>query len=254
MIWHLTHRCQERKFLLKFACDRQAWIGWLFEARQRFGLSVLDYMVTSNHIHLLVHDLKGHEVIPESMQLVAGRTAEEYNRRKQRHGAFWEDSYHATAIESGLHFRQCLAYIDLNMVRAGAVTRPEQWPDCGYGEIQHPKARYRIIDYEHLMELVGVSCQEHLQQACREQAEAAIEQKQFGRQSHWSESIAVGSSAYVEALKKQLGPRAKGRNILAVEGAHQLRETEAAYQCIFEGEKGGLRLENRRFWNLSLKH
>ncbi len=48
MIWHLTHRCQERQFLLKFACDRQAWIGWLFEARQRFGLSVLDYMVTSN--------------------------------------------------------------------------------------------------------------------------------------------------------------------------------------------------------------
>jgi REP element-mobilizing transposase RayT len=41
MIWHLTHRCHERKFLLKFACDRQAWIGWLFEARQRFGLSFL---------------------------------------------------------------------------------------------------------------------------------------------------------------------------------------------------------------------
>ncbi len=101
MIWHLTHRCHERKFLFEFACDRQAWIGWLFEARQSFGLSVLDYMTTSNHIHLLVHDLEGHEVMPESMQLVVGCTAEEYNQRKQRHGAFWEDSYHATAIESG---------------------------------------------------------------------------------------------------------------------------------------------------------
>jgi putative transposase len=105
-----------------------------------------------------------------------------------------------------------------------------------------------------MMEMVGVSCLEHLQQACREQAEAAIEPKQLGRQSHWSESIAVGCSAYVEALKQQLGPRAKGRDILAVEGAHQLRETKAAYQGIFEGEKGGLRLENRWFWNLSLKH
>jgi hypothetical protein len=25
-IWHLTHRCHQRQFLLKFACDRQAWI------------------------------------------------------------------------------------------------------------------------------------------------------------------------------------------------------------------------------------
>ena len=38
--------------------------------------------------------------------------------------------------------------------------------------------------------------------------------------SCWSESIAVGSSASVEALRKQLGPRTKGRDILAVEGAH----------------------------------
>jgi hypothetical protein len=47
---------------------------------------------------------------------------------------------------------------------------------------------------------------------------------------------------------KHLGPRAKGRDILTVEDGHQLRETEAAYQSLFEGEKGRLRLENSRFW------
>jgi putative transposase len=30
------------------------------------------------------------------MQLIAGRTAQEYNRRKHRDGAFWEDRYHTT--------------------------------------------------------------------------------------------------------------------------------------------------------------
>jgi putative transposase len=174
-IWHLTHRCHERQFLLKFARDRQAWIGWLFEARKRFGLCVLDYMVTSNHIHLLVYDLKGREVIPRSIQLTAGRSGQQYNQRKRRRGAFWEDRYHATAVESGPHFRQCLVYIDLNMVRAGVVRDPEQWPDCGYVEIQHPGARYGIIDYERLMELMGVGGMEQLKQACREQVEAAIE-------------------------------------------------------------------------------
>jgi putative transposase len=44
------------------------------------------------------------------MQLVAGRTAQEYNRRKQRKGAFWEDRYHATAVDTDAHLVQCLAH------------------------------------------------------------------------------------------------------------------------------------------------
>jgi REP-associated tyrosine transposase len=38
-------------------------------------------MVTSNHTHLLVFGT-GHDAIPKSIQLVAGRTAREYNLRK----------------------------------------------------------------------------------------------------------------------------------------------------------------------------
>jgi len=32
----------------------QNFQSWDFEAKKRFGLCVLDYVVTSNHIHLLV--------------------------------------------------------------------------------------------------------------------------------------------------------------------------------------------------------
>jgi hypothetical protein len=61
------------------------------------------------------------------MQLIAGRTAQEYNQRKSRQGEFWEDRYHATAIEADEHLHRCLVYIDLNRVRAGAVNHPEKW-------------------------------------------------------------------------------------------------------------------------------
>ncbi len=27
-IWHITHRCHKREFLLKFAKDRQRWLQW----------------------------------------------------------------------------------------------------------------------------------------------------------------------------------------------------------------------------------
>ena len=65
-IWHITHRCHQRKFLFRFARDRRRYLHWLFEARKRFGLCVLDYIVTSNHVHLVVKDT-GSDVIAESI-------------------------------------------------------------------------------------------------------------------------------------------------------------------------------------------
>ena len=53
----------------------------------------------------------GSDVIADSMQLIAGRTAQEYNQRKDRQGAFWEDRYHATAIEADERLHRCLIYI-----------------------------------------------------------------------------------------------------------------------------------------------
>ena len=119
-VWHITHRCHKKEFLLKFARDRRRWHSWLFEAKKRFGLRILNYVVTSNHIHLLVVD-SAPDVIPKSLQLIAGRTAQEFNQRKEPKGAFWEDRYHATAVERDEHLIRCLVYIDLNMVRAGVV-------------------------------------------------------------------------------------------------------------------------------------
>jgi len=45
-IWHITHRCHERNFLLKLAKDRRRWIKRLHEAKGRYKLSVLNYTVT----------------------------------------------------------------------------------------------------------------------------------------------------------------------------------------------------------------
>ena len=106
---------------------------------------MLDYVITSNHIHLLVKD-RGDDAIARSMQFVAGRTGQEFNQRKLRQGAFWEDRYHATAVDTDEHLHRCLVYIDLNMVRAGVVGHPCDWPHGGYREIQSPPERYSLID------------------------------------------------------------------------------------------------------------
>jgi putative transposase len=54
--------------------DPRRYLHWVFEAKKRFGLCVLDYVVTSNHVHLLVKDT-GPDVIPQGLQLIAGHAS-----------------------------------------------------------------------------------------------------------------------------------------------------------------------------------
>ena len=67
---------------------------------------------------------------------------------KDRKGAFWEDRYHSTAIESGEHLWRCLVDMDLNMVRAGVVEHPSEWKWSGY-QLKESIAAYGIVDPGH---------------------------------------------------------------------------------------------------------
>ena len=203
-IWHITQRCHKREFLLKFKQDRHRWVQWLFKARRRFGLVVLNYVVTSNHIHLLLKDDSDHRTIPPAIGLIAGRTAQRYNQRKKRQDAFWQERYHATAIETGEYLLRCLVYIDLNMVRAGVVDHSSNWPHGGYNEIQAPRRKNTIIASERLRELVGFEDYDSLVSAHRKWVQTALEEIDLKRQSRWTESIAVGGRPSIERIKNAL--------------------------------------------------
>jgi hypothetical protein len=174
-------------------------------------------MVTSNHVHLLITDT-GPNVIARSMQLIAGRTGQEYNERKRRHGAFWEDRYHATAIETNEHLHRCIVYIDLNMVSAGVVRHPVKWGTSGYHEVQQPPKRYAVIDIPALVALCGFSNLADLQQVHRQWIEAALQNGSAVREARWSEAVAVGSLAFVENVKAELGAKALHRELEQVDG------------------------------------
>ena len=246
-LWHITHRCHEKSFLLKFARDRRRYLGWLFEAKKRFGLCVLNYVVTSNHVHLLVQDT-GERVVAQSMQLVAGRTAQEYNQRKVRQGAFWEDRYHSTAVEADEHLHRCLVYIDLNMVRAGVVRHPAEWAHGGYREIQDPPERYTLIELADLSTSCGFASVADFQRAHRQWVEEALAREAVRRDARWSEAIAVGSEAFVEKVKRELGMKAKHRDVDEADGTCVLREPRGAYTSTFGTENSALRLENTTLW------
>jgi putative transposase len=123
---------------------------------------------------------------------MAGRTGQEFNQRKGRKGAFWEDRYHATAVESGDHLARCLVYMDTNMVQAGVVTYPSMWPFSGYKEIQEPRRKNLLIDYDRLQELLGVRSYAQLRSSHKQWVEEYLGRGEKARQEEWTDSIAVG--------------------------------------------------------------
>lgn len=57
-----------------------------------------------------------------------------YNKRHNRRGFFWAERFRSVIVDNGNTLINCLAYIDLNPVRAEMVEKPEQyrWSSIGY--------------------------------------------------------------------------------------------------------------------------
>lgn len=205
---------------------------------------MFDYMVTSNHIHLLVYDDGRKNVIPKSIQLIAGRLGQEYNQRKSRKGAFWEDRYHATAVESGSYLMRCLIYIDLNMVRAGVVSHPSEWECCGYHELQNIPERKRTLDYTTLIELLEVSSYPEFKELHKNWIQESLKKEGLIREEKWTKSLAVGSQFFIESIKGELGIRGKYRQVVKNKENWELKEEINAYRDFFGPKNARLRAEN----------
>jgi len=72
--------------------------------------------------------------LSEFMREIKVGFARFYNRSHKRRGYFWGDRFKSVIVENGETLINCLAYIDLNPLRAGLVERPEQyrWNSLGY--------------------------------------------------------------------------------------------------------------------------
>ena len=174
-------------------------------------------------------DDKERKVIPDSIKLIAGRAGQEYNHRKNRKGAFWEDRYHATAVEDGDHLLECIVYIDLNMVRAGVVNHPGDWSFGGYNEIQEPKRKKVLIDYDRLRQLLGFENYEQVKEAHKKWVESALKEKKIVRDDKWTRSVAVGRDRFIDDVKSLMGVAARGRRRSKAGGLYQLREHRSPY-------------------------
>jgi len=186
---------------LRFKKDRRQYLRRLREATDRHAVSILNYMVTSNHIHLLLAADKAAHV-SAVMQYVSGSIAQDYNRRKERQGSFWSGRYRPTLIQPGHHLSRCFFYISMNMVRARAVAHPSQWVGGSHAELlnQHDGGNEPIIDRPTLVKLMGCGSWELFRDWYGRTLEQQCCRNSHPRQPLWTEAAAVGDEVWIEDL------------------------------------------------------
>ncbi|MFW5871367.1 MAG: transposase [Verrucomicrobiota bacterium] len=138
--YHVTQRCHDRGFLLKFVSDRDAYRKWFHQAARQYSVPVYGFCLTSNQVHLIVH-LNDTERVSRMIGLVAGAFAQQLDRRKRRDGSVREHPCQCAIIEDGQHLLNCLRYVSLNMVRARVGEHSAQWRWCSHDELMEQRFR-----------------------------------------------------------------------------------------------------------------
>jgi REP element-mobilizing transposase RayT len=72
--------------------------------------------------------------LSEFIKAIKQTFSRSYNKRHRRRGSLWGERFKSLIVEDGETLINCLAYIDLNPIRAGIVKRPEdyRWSSLGY--------------------------------------------------------------------------------------------------------------------------
>jgi putative transposase len=130
-----------------------------------------------------------------------------------------------------------MIYIDMNMVRAGVVKHPKEWPCCGYNEIMGERQRYRMIDKKKLSELLNFKRSGDLKENYGTLVEIEL-RKSLVREEKWTESLAVGEEKYVQNVKERMGISALHRNIKEFNGKYVLKEQKYPYSRNFSAKIG----------------
>jgi len=128
--YHVTSRGDDRRDVFKSSRDREKFLDYLASATERYGAAVHAYCLMNNHYHLFLETPAGN--LPEIMQHINSAYTTYANVKRKRTGHLFQGRYKAILVEADEYAAELSRYIHLNPVRAGAVSKPEDYAWSSY--------------------------------------------------------------------------------------------------------------------------
>jgi putative transposase len=284
-VYHVISRTTLEGFVLG-AVEKDHLLGLMKRLSEFYFAEVLGFCLMGNHFHLVVRmypennyseeevrerydrrygqekaaslgDRQMRELgqkmadLSEYVKEIKQDFSRYYNKLHRKKGYFWSERFKSVIVENGETLINCLAYIELNPVRAGLVKRPEdyRWCSLGYHVQTRNKGRFLSLDFG-LWEFGIKSAKERLRDFRRFVYEkGGLEGLEKERRRHFevgradrfrlrtryfTDSGIIGSKAYVSSLylafkehyaaKREKVPK----RVIGLEGVYSLKRLSEA--------------------------
>jgi len=127
-VYHVLNRANARMTLFEDDGDYLAFQRVLAEACDRVGMRLLAYCVMPNHWHLVVWP-RGNGDLSRFMNWLTLTHTQRWHRHRNSvgNGHVYQGRFKSFPIETSEYLLTVCRYVERNPVRAGLVTRAEQW-------------------------------------------------------------------------------------------------------------------------------
>src|SRR5258706_3286643 len=128
---HIIQRGVNRAACFAGDSDRILYLALLEELAGQQACAIHAYVLMTNHVHLLLSGDRS-DAPSALMKHLGQRYVQTFNRKHGRTGSLWEGRFRSSIVDSDGYLLRCQRYIEMNPIRAGMVTRPDDYPWSSY--------------------------------------------------------------------------------------------------------------------------
>ena len=122
---HITQRGNRREDIFFTEEDREAYLSWLKEYCEKYGVEILAYCLMTNHVHLVAVP-SADDGLQRVLKPLHMRYAQRINRLRGWKGHLWQGRFFSSPLDEA-YLWAAVRYVERNPVRAGMVCRAEDY-------------------------------------------------------------------------------------------------------------------------------
>ncbi len=214
-LYHVISRGNEQRPIVTDETDRRKRLDWLRRSVETYGWRLHAFALMTNHEHLFVETPEPN--LSAGMQYLNGSYTGYFNRRFGRSGHLFQGRFRAHLIDEQGYFQVVSRYIHLNPVRAGIVSRPQQYPWSSYAGYVRAAETLDWVTYERVLRDFGPGSLAVCRRRYVRYVEAGVEEPASSPLADAVEGLIVGSEDFVKRIRGLLSQRAADPAVPALE-------------------------------------
>jgi putative transposase len=203
--YHVIQRGNNRQAIFASDADRRDMLHLLLESSRQYAVAVHSYVLMDNHIHLLLTPSTD-TGLSSMMQQIGRSYVRRFNQRTGRTGTLFEGRFRSALVQTERYLLACMVYIDLNPVRSGQVTQPQDYAWSSFRHYAGGQPDHLITPHPHFFNIGNTPFAR--EKAYQELIDAGLARDMLEQiTSTLLKNHALGEPRYVQLLERQTDRR-----------------------------------------------